>query len=172
MSDATLLTDTQRPAVRLERHLVDPPEVVWRAITDRDQLRSWFPCDVEVSGDRWEVGATIAFRFPPEVIDMTLEGEVLAVEEPKLLVYTWGEDTLRFELHPDAHAGTTLVLIDELPPASAARNAAGWDDCLDRLAGRRSEEGGWQARFERYAAGFTPVVGSQEGPPSGYKGEV
>lgn len=169
MSDARLLTDMQRPAVRLERHLLDPPEVVWRAITERDQLRSWFPCDVEVSGDRWKVGATITFRFPPEVIDMTLEGQVLAVEEPKLLIYTWGEDTLRFELHPADDAGTTLILIDELPPESAARNAAGWDECLDRLAGQ-SDEHGWQARFEQYAAKFVSVLGSQEGLPSGYKG--
>ncbi len=170
MSDVRLLTGMQRPAVRLERHLVDPPAVVWRAITDRDRLRSWFPCDVEVSGDRWEVGATITFRFPPEVIEMTLEGQVLAVDEPKLLVYTWGEDTLRFELHLDAAGGTMLVLIDELPPGSAARNAAGWEECLDRLAGRQSEEPGWQARFERYAAEFVLVLGPQEGPPSDHRG--
>ena len=170
MTDAKLLTEMQRPAVRLERHLVDPPAVVWRAITDRDQLRSWFPCDVEVSGACWKVGATITFRFSAEVIDMTLNGQVLTVDEPKLLVYTWGEDTLRFELHPDADGGTTLVLIDELSPESAARNAAGWEECLDRLAGRRSEELDWQARFERYAAEFVPVLGSQEGPPSGHGG--
>jgi uncharacterized protein YndB with AHSA1/START domain len=170
MSDVRLLTGMQRPVVRLERHLVDPPAVVWRAITDRDRFRSWFPCDVEVSGDRWEVGATITFRFSPEVIDLTLEGQVLAVDEPKLLAYTWGEDTLRFELHPDADGGTTLVLIDELPPESAARNAAGWEECLERLAGRQSEEPGWQARFDRYAAEFVVVLGPQEGPPSGHRG--
>jgi uncharacterized protein YndB with AHSA1/START domain len=155
--------------VRLERHLGDPPEVVWRSITDRDELRAWFPCDVEVSGGLWEVGATVRFHFSPDVIDMTLDGHVLAVEEPKLLVYTWGADTLRFELHPDADAGTTLVLIDELPPESAARNAAGWDQCLDRLAGSASDGRGWQAHFERYAAEFVRVLGSQAGPPTGHR---
>jgi uncharacterized protein YndB with AHSA1/START domain len=43
MTDATLLTDRARPALRLERHLPDPPAVVWQALTDREQLRSWFP---------------------------------------------------------------------------------------------------------------------------------
>jgi uncharacterized protein YndB with AHSA1/START domain len=170
MTDATLLTDRQRPAVRLERHLGDPPEVVWRSITDRDELRSWFPCDVEVTGGLWEVGATIRFRFSPEVIDMTLDGQVLAVEEPRLLVYTWGGDTLHFELHPNADAGTTLVLIDELPPESAARNAAGWDQCLDHLAGRQSDGRDWQAHFERYTTEFVPALGPQAGPPSGHRG--
>jgi uncharacterized protein YndB with AHSA1/START domain len=44
MTDAALLTDRPRPAVRLERHLAEPPAVVWRALTEREQLRSWFPC--------------------------------------------------------------------------------------------------------------------------------
>ena len=66
MNDGTLLTDGSRPAVRLERHLEDPPSVVWRALTDREQLRSWFPCDVVVAEGRWDVGATITFQFPPE----------------------------------------------------------------------------------------------------------
>jgi uncharacterized protein YndB with AHSA1/START domain len=174
MTDATLLTDRGRPAVRLERHLPDPPAVVWQALTEREQLRSWFPCDVIVSGGRWEVGAAISFPFPPEAIDLTLAGEVLEVDEPKLLAFTWGEDTLRFELSA-AGDGTRLVLIDELPPGAAARNAAGWEQCLDRLAGVERAPDSWQARFERYAAAFEPALGPQEGRPAaagrGQKGE-
>ena len=99
MTDATLDTTAVRPAVRLERYLPDPPPVVWQAITDRAQLKEWFPCDVIVEGGRWEVGAAITFPFPQQVIEMTLTGTVLAVDEPKLLSYTWGDDEiLRFEL--------------------------------------------------------------------------
>src|SRR5437588_713604 len=111
MNEATVLTDGARPAVRLERQLAYPPPVVWQALTDREQLRSWFPCDVVVDGGRWEVGATISFVFPPEVIDMTLAGEVLVVDEPNTLAYTWGEETLRFELSAK-DGGTLLVLVD------------------------------------------------------------
>jgi uncharacterized protein YndB with AHSA1/START domain len=166
MTDATLLTDGARPAIRLERHLPDPPAVVWRALTEREQLRSWFPSDVIVDGGRWDVGATITFPFPPEVIDLALTGEVLEVDEPNLLAFTWGEDTLRFELSPEED-GTRLILIDELPAHAAARNAAGWETCLDRLAGLDA----WQPHFERYAAAFEPALGPQEGPPAGYKGD-
>jgi uncharacterized protein YndB with AHSA1/START domain len=165
MTDATLLTDGARPAVRIERHLPDPPAVVWQALTEREQLRSWFPCDVIVEGGRWEVGATITFPFPPDVMDMTLTGEVLEVDEPNLLTFTWGDDTLRFELSPE-EGGTHLVLVDELPADSAARNAAGWENCLDRLAGLEPASDAWQARFERYAAEFEPALGPQEGRPA------
>ncbi|MFI6997484.1 SRPBCC domain-containing protein [Nocardia sp. NPDC050175] len=163
MTQAELRTDGARPAVRLERELVDPPAVVWRAITEREQLRAWFPCDVDVAGGVWEVGAAIAFRFGEEMSDMTLTGEVFVVDEPKVLVFSWGEERLRFELAPHG-SGTHLVLIDELPADAAARNAAGWDECLDRLAGL--EPGDWKARFDTYAATFEPLVGPQSGPPT------
>jgi uncharacterized protein YndB with AHSA1/START domain len=169
MTDATLLTDRPRPAVRLERHLPDPPAVVWQALTEREQLRSWFPSDVIVSGGRWDVGAAISFPFPPEVIDLTLTGDVLEVDEPNVLAFTWGEETLRFELSPEGD-GTRLVLVDELPAGAAARNAAGWETCLDRLAGLDPAPDAWQLRFERYVAAFEPTLGAQEGPPAGYKG--
>jgi uncharacterized protein YndB with AHSA1/START domain len=165
MTDATLLTDGARPAVRLERHLPDPPAVVWRALTEREQLRSWFPCDVILDGGRWDVGATITFPFPPEAMDLTLTGEVLEVDEPNLLVFTWGDDTLRFALSPE-EGGTRLVLVDELPPDSAARNAAGWENCLDRLAGLEPAPGEWQERFAHYTAAFEPAVGPQERRPA------
>ena len=58
----------------------------------------------------------------------------LAVDEPKTLAFTWGEEILRLELSPE-DGGTRMVPIDELPADIAARNAAGWDVCLDRLAG-------------------------------------
>lgn len=170
MNDGTLVTGGTRPAVRLQRQLADPPSIVWRALTEREQLRSWFPCDVVVAGGRWEVGAAVTFVFPPEVIDLSLDGEVLLVDEPNTLAFTWGEETLRFELVAE-DGGTLLVLIDELPAAFAARNAAGWEDCLDRLAGLSPDPGGWQPRFTAYAAAFEPTVGPQEGPPAGYQGD-
>jgi len=169
MTNATLLTDRALPAVRLERHMADPPAIVWRALTEREQLRSWFPSDVLVDGGQWVIGAAITFPFPPEVVDMTLTGEVLEVDEPNLLAFTWGAETLRFELSPHDD-GTRLVLIDELPATAVARNAAGWDACLDRLAGLEPTSDAWQPRFRAYAAQFEPVIGLQEGPPAGYKG--
>ena len=163
MTDATLITAGARPAVRLERLLPDPPEIVWLALTEREQLKGWFPCDVFLAGEGWQPGAKIRFEFPGLVLD----GVVLEADKPERLAFTWGEETLRFELSPEGD-GTRLVLTDELPGSIAARNAAGWDGCLDRLAGlsRRT----WQARFERYTTLFEPELGPQNGPPAGNQG--
>jgi uncharacterized protein YndB with AHSA1/START domain len=170
VTDATIEIGSDRPAVRLERVLADPPDVVWRALTEPEQLSGWFPCKIVVDGGEWRVGAKLEFPFPADVIDMTLAGEVLHVDEPRLLAYTWGHETLRFELH-DHREGTRLVLIDELERPHAARNAAGWDDCLDLLCGSANAAETWQRRFARYAEAFTPDLGPQEGPPPGYKGD-
>lgn len=47
-----------------------------------------------------------------------------------------------------------------------ARNAAGWEQCLDRLAGIEPAADSWQPRFERYAAAFEPTLGPQQGHPA------
>ena len=158
--------------MRLERRLADPPSVVWHALTDREQLRvfPWFPCDVVVAGGRWEVGAAITFHFAPEVMEMTLSGEVITVDEPNELAFSWGDDVLRFELSA-ADGGTRLILTDELPPSTAARNAAGWDTCLDQLVGLSPSSEAWQPRFEVYVDGVRADPRPPGGPPEGYKGE-
>lgn len=170
MTDACLLTDNPRPTVRVQRQLTDPPPVVWQALTDRDHLRAWFPCDVIVTGGRWEVGAGITFPFPPEMSNLTLTGTVLEIDEPSVLAFTWGEETLRFELA--AHAGgTMLVVTDEVPAAAAARNAAGWEACLDRLAGFDPGDA-WQQRFEAYSASVRASARAPGAPAPGVQGRL
>src|SRR5438552_3379635 len=41
--DGTLLRYGDDCVVRFERHLAHPVEKVWRAITEQDELRQWFP---------------------------------------------------------------------------------------------------------------------------------
>ena len=164
MSDATLLGDPGHPAIRLERYLADPPEVVWQALTEPEQMRAWFPCEVTLRGGRWEVGASITFDFPPHM-RLTYTGRVLEVNEPTSLAFTWGPSTLRFDLSPEGN-GTRLVLVDELPRDAAARNAAGWESCLDRLVGTKPPADGWRPLFERYEAAFEPALGPQEARPT------
>lgn len=160
MDDATLVTGEARPVIRFERRLSRPPSAVWRALIDREELRSWFPCDIVT--EEWKVGASLRFVFRGgEWHD--LAGTVLECDEPRTLAFTWGDETLRFEL-TEVEGGTRLVFCDELEAAFAARNAAGWDVCFERLEGRVPGDV-WRERFEHYVEAFVPAIGPQEGPP-------
>lgn len=165
MTDATLLRAGARPVLRFERHLSRPIEAVWRAVTDPDEMRAWFPTRIVI--DEWKVGAELTHHFDDHDID-PLPGKVLEWEPPRRVSFTWGTDTIGFELSPAPGGGTTFVLTEELSANIAARNAAGWDVCLDRLEhGTPGED--WQPRFNRYAAAFEPTLGHQDGPPEGYR---
>lgn len=164
MSEATLLKAGARPVLRFERHLHHPVDVVWLTVTDPTEMRSWFPTRVEI--DEWKVGAPLTHHFDDHDID-PLPGTVLEWDPPRRVRFTWGDDTIGFELAAAPDGGTIFVLTEELSASHAARNAAGWDTCLDRLQlGAESES--WQPRFERYVAAFEPTLGHQEGPPAGY----
>ena len=164
MSPATLHTGPGRPSVRFERRLRQSPESVWRALTDREELKSWFPTDIVT--EEWKLGATLKFEFRQNE-GPSMTGTVLEFDEPRLLSFSWGDDILRFELTPAPGGGTLLVLIDEVGGQIAARNAAGWGVCLDRMEGKATDENAWQAAFDGYVAVFEPALGPQEGPPAG-----
>jgi uncharacterized protein YndB with AHSA1/START domain len=163
MSEATLLAAGHRPVLRFERHLPGSVEAVWRAVTDPTEMRSWFPTRIEIT--EWKVGAELTHFFDHHDID-PLPGTVLEWDPPHRVSFTWGTDTISFELIAAEDGGTIFVLTEELSANHAARNAAGWDACLDRLqSGSTSEQ--WRARFERYVASFEPILGPQDGPPEG-----
>jgi len=164
-NEATLIRTGDRPILRFERHLRQPVETVWRAVTDPVEMRSWFPTRIEI--DEWKVGATLTHHFDNHDID-PLPGAVVEWAPPHRVRFTWGEDTIGFDLSASAEGGTVFVLTEELSSAAAARNAAGWETCLDHLE-HGTERQGWQERFDHYVGVFEPVLGPQVGPPAGYR---
>ena len=164
MSESVLQKAGPRPVIRFERRLPRPIDEVWRAVTDPTEMRSWFPTRIEIA--EWQVGAEMTHHFDAHNID-PLPGTVLDWNPPKRVSFTWGEDTITFELTPDGADRTVFVLTEELNANAAARNAAGWEACLDRLESG-VENDTWKNRFDHYSAEFTPVLGQQEGPPAGY----
>lgn len=164
MADATLLRAGDRPILRFERHLAKPVAVVWNAVTDPDEMRAWFPTRIEVA--EWKVGATLTHHFDEHDIE-PLPGTVLEWDPPCRVCFTWGTDTIGFELTATPDGGTTFVLTEELGASIAARNAAGWDACLDRLVHGDDGEP-WKVRFDHYVELFEPTLGHQDGPPDGF----
>lgn len=116
----------------LARTLDHSIEDVWAALTEAEQLPSWAP--FRTDKDLTSVGAV---RL--DHIDMPEEdhkqGAVLEVDEPRLLVFRWGDDILRWELSGDGNR-TFLVLRHRFADRKQAPSyAAGWHLCLDGLAG-------------------------------------
>jgi hypothetical protein len=134
--NGSLETVDNRHALRFERRLDHSVERVWRAITDPDELRHWFP--------------------PGEGLEVTES------EAPRLLAGSWYGDSLRFELRPDGD-GCVLVFSHTFADREkAARDAAGWDRCFARfdalLAGEPMSEAdslqAWPEIHELYAERF------------------
>jgi uncharacterized protein YndB with AHSA1/START domain len=163
--DGKLIETDDGVGVRFERRLAYPIERVWRAVTEAGELAAWFPDTIE---GEFAPGAEVRF---PKFAEMGLPsvGTVTEFDPPRLLAFTWGPSSLRFELEPDGD-GCRLTLIDMLPREETAKNAAGWEVCLGdleaRLAGEdpaeRSEDR-WSTLHEGYAAefGVDPEIGRQ-----------
>jgi len=140
MTDPTplgrLLADDP-PTLEYVRRLRHPVEKVWRAITEREHLRAWFP--VDLVGERRE-GARLELPFWPEVLeqqgfeDPGLGGEIRTWDPPRVFEWTWDTDLVRFELEPDGE-GTVLTLTTWLRggDATTGQAAAGYHVCLDHL---------------------------------------
>jgi uncharacterized protein YndB with AHSA1/START domain len=147
----TFETINDRPAVRFERRLAHPIDAVWRAVTEPEGLEHWFPGRVEIDGSR--------LRF--EDAGMSFDGEVTVLDPPRRFEFTWGPaDELRIELE-EAGEGCLMRLTHLLGSRDqAARDAAGWHVCLDRLeaslagadtAGPSSDPTAeWRGHYEEY----------------------
>jgi uncharacterized protein YndB with AHSA1/START domain len=155
--------------LRFTRRLAHSPAKVWRAITEPEHLKAWFPDEIE---GRFERGAVL--RFVSEYRPNSLfEGEVIEFEPPSVLEFRWDtNETLRFEIRPDGDGSvlTFLDTFDEL--AKAARDGAGWHACLDVLAydldgATPPWEAGahWNEVHDGYVERFGPEA-SSVGPPA------
>jgi uncharacterized protein YndB with AHSA1/START domain len=151
----TYADDPDRPTLTFERRFPHPVEAVWEAITTPDDLSRWFPSAVDLE---LRVGGRMTFTFEHELADgvQTMEGEVVELDPPHLFAFYWGDDRLVFELEPrDGGAACQLRFTVVLESRDkAARDAAGWHECLDQLADRLdgAEAGAprWRERYEEY----------------------
>jgi uncharacterized protein YndB with AHSA1/START domain len=120
---------------RIEREAVYPhsPERVWRALVDPDELAAWLmPTDFAPKPGR---------EFSLETGDDhigTIRGEVLEIDEPRLLRCSWsgvfGDTEVTFELFPEAD-GTRLRVRHD-----------GWEDPVN--ADRAGFNDGWKQKLE------------------------
>lgn len=138
----------ERWRLRYTRTFPHPPEKVWRAMTEPEHLAAWFPSSIQ--GERSE-GAQLTFVFPNGEAP-TMEGRMLAYDPPRLLEYTWGEDTLRFQLRVEGRR-TVLTFTDTIREGGkAARDGAGWHVSLDALERQLGGEPEPRKALDRWSA--------------------
>lgn len=130
--------------VSLDFEVRSPIERVWRALTDADTLSKWMMFDV--SDFRPVVGHKFQFRGKPASgWTGTVDSEVLEVDEPRRLSYTWvgGPEgmvlhtTVLWTLTPAGHDSTRLHLEQSgfAPEAKQAIGGAkyGWTQMVGQL---------------------------------------
>jgi uncharacterized protein YndB with AHSA1/START domain len=149
--------------LRFERRLGSPPEMVWQAITEPEHLERWFP--FKIVGEWTTVGSTLRFEHDGDPFD----GRVLACDPGSLLEFRWGDDTIRLEIERDGD-GSKLTLLDTFDElGKAARDAAGWHECLDWLAHDLDEAAPVQ-RWAELHPRYVEALGAEAstiGPPEG-----
>ena len=165
----TLARHGDRWTLTFTRKLAHPREKVWRAVTEPEHLAVWYP--QEIVGER-KAGAPLRFVTPGGTGD-GFDGQMLVFDPPSVMEFTWGPDLLRIELAADG-AGTVLTLTDTFDDmGKAARDAAGWHECLERLTGDLdgtplpAPGEPWRKIHPVYVATFGPEA-SAIGPPPGW----
>lgn len=142
------------------RDLRHPPEKVWAALTEPEQLREWAP--FTANKDLSSVGDATLTMIDGEIAE-DLQASVRRAEPPTLLEYTWGNDLLRWELAA-TDSGTRLTLRHTIDDRDwVPKVAAGWHLCLvvaehlldgqpiGPIRGENALNYGWQALHDAYA---------------------
>ncbi|WP_409340677.1 SRPBCC family protein [Paenibacillus sp. MBLB4367] len=136
---------------RFERILIHPVDQVWAMLTENEQLAKWFS---ELRVDDLRIGGKIMFDMQDGTFE---EMTITDLHLHSVLAFTWGEDRVRFELHPESE-GCRLAMIENINKMNnhTPKDLAGWHVCLDviqaLLDGRtiESREEEWKKWYERY----------------------
>jgi uncharacterized protein YndB with AHSA1/START domain len=130
-ADAEVRKEGKTWTLILVRELRQPPQIVWKALTDPASLREWAPFDADRN-----LGAIGPVRLTTvgTPTAQTSETRVTRAEEPRLLEYHWGDKAiLQWQLEPCGD-GTRLTLWHNIDRDFISMGAAGWHICLDVLA--------------------------------------
>lgn len=153
MTDSKTSITADNDAVVSEIHIAAPPERVFKALTDPGELLRWFT-DASCPAILWEMDARPGGRYRHAtakgtvvvngVSEFECHGEILEMDPPRLLVYSWianwHEDkshrtVVRWELTPEAGGTHVRATHSGLAEETVARKdySGGWPGVLRKL---------------------------------------
>jgi uncharacterized protein YndB with AHSA1/START domain len=159
---ADVRKDGDRWTLVLVRDLRHPPEKVWQALTEPEQLREWAPFDADRVLD---TDGPVKLSTVGTPTTQVSETNVTRADAPRVLEYSWGGNDIRWELEPLAN-GTRLTLWHNIDRRFVSMGAAGWHICFDvldrllaghpigRIVGGDAMKFGWQRLHAEYTAQF------------------
>jgi len=141
---------TEAGAIRFERLLPGPIELVWEYVVDPAKRRLWLadgPMDLRPGGDMeliWRnselarPGETVPEKFAGFEKEHRMKGKVLRVEPPRLLVHSWDKDAeVAYELEERGDKVLLTLTNRKLPNRGTIVDVAGgWHTHLELLAAR------------------------------------
>ncbi len=148
--DITNLARTPESAIRIEQHILAPPDQVFAVWTDPAQMADWYaPSDdfgPTIGNVDLQVGGQyrIGMLLPGQTDHRFVSGQFCRVDEPRTLSFTWAWEPLKpgwnetqvtVEFRPKDD-GTDLVFTHERFRDEPDKNAhaQGWAGCLHRLS--------------------------------------
>ena len=161
---------TDPVTLEIERRLPGPVERVWSYLTDGELRRQWL-----ASGNmKLEVGSSFELTWRNDELtdppgdrpeefsgEHTMKSTIVEVDEPRKLVYTWGEGEVEFTLQPvDGDVLLTLIHRRVSERKMRLMVGAGWHMHLNileaKLAGRLTEPfwDGWFRLRDEYDQRF------------------
>ena len=127
-----------------------PVERVWRAVTDPEQLSSWFSDQVQMI---FEVGEEIVFTWDQYGV---ASGRIELIEPPERFAFRWRANQVP-EDQPITESNSTLVTFSVTPTSGGARLTvaeSGFANLPESMRVRtfRENTSGWQTEFAELLA--------------------
>jgi uncharacterized protein YndB with AHSA1/START domain len=153
-------TNTMTRRIVEEIEIVAPPARVFAALTDPVQLLAWWGDRRTFPSMHWELDARVGGQWlsrwrGPDGATFALGGEILAIDPPRVLAYSWWDErypglphtTVRYELTATA-TGTRVTLTHDGFDANRADfddYNGGWSSVMRSLRAHAEAAGAFRA---------------------------
>jgi uncharacterized protein YndB with AHSA1/START domain len=158
ISKGTIAIEENYGTIKFERRLEHPKEMVWKAITDQNEIFRWLP-DYKGTFDGYKGGSIDLLNV---VSGSHVTGKVLVCDLYHVFEHEWHiapnqmfpqgepESIIRWDLKQDGESNTLLTVThSNLTKSTALTFAPGWHAYLDRLGAVLNNQvpSNWAHRF-------------------------